>query len=571
MIIEYEDIKVRKQLIINKGTIDLPETGITVIRGENGSGKSLLLRKVFLEMENACYIDQSTNNILREKNVLENIKLNDSDDCHNEVLALLKKFDSEYLLSHSGQELSGGEKRILSLLRGIDSGAQLLIFDEPTNELDHKNVVKFLSLINQLKKDHSIICVTHDDRIVEDADRIYEITNRELVAKNVNSNVEKEEEVKKIKYVKRTFEKRYQFFESLFTRRISSMIFILLVMVTAVYSIEKYIEFQRDKVQAMETNQIDIFMPNATNEYETYEGAIPIGVFADYDNGVNISEISEIYIDALNKSKTKGLTFSLKKPNNIDTDVFVIELYDISNSNNVYVPERYTNTICNDTLASSLLDTTDHFTLYHDDILDKNTEHNVCKMTDIEAYNTIVNIQLSSNENMRVQHLIIRLDEDYGFSDFLSSEYFDSISSGNYMIRSNETILIYNSIESLRLVRTALIILFSVFGLGLLLDITFSLLYFKEKKSTIKTIVNYGVDQSDLSKIIKKKYSLVVFKSLSFIALLLYCVIRYSISDFDAFIYTIMLLVILYILILEIISSFIFKNRVSKQYDWRYR
>lgn len=60
---------------------------------------------------------------------------------------------------------SGGEKQRLFIIRTVLSGAKVLIFDEPTSALDDDNTERFKNILNVVKKDCTIILVTHDRRL----------------------------------------------------------------------------------------------------------------------------------------------------------------------------------------------------------------------------------------------------------------------------------------------------------------------------------------------------------------------------------------------------------------------
>jgi len=74
--------------------------------------------------------------------------------------------------------LSGGEKKRIAVLRGLIPDKEMYIFDEPTNELDAKNTKKVLELINDLKEHAIVVVVTHDKRMISQADQLIEISNK---------------------------------------------------------------------------------------------------------------------------------------------------------------------------------------------------------------------------------------------------------------------------------------------------------------------------------------------------------------------------------------------------------
>ncbi len=65
-------------------------------------------------------------------------------------------------------ELSGGEQQRVSIARAIVNGPPLLIADEPTGNLDPKNSMEIMQLLEQInEKGITVIVSTHDRDIVD--------------------------------------------------------------------------------------------------------------------------------------------------------------------------------------------------------------------------------------------------------------------------------------------------------------------------------------------------------------------------------------------------------------------
>ncbi len=77
--------------------------------------------------------------------------------------------------------LSGGEKKRVCIARGLLRPADIYIFDEPTNDLDHKNAMNVIRSINKLKKDAIVIVVSHDERVMKKADQLIEFNNKVMI------------------------------------------------------------------------------------------------------------------------------------------------------------------------------------------------------------------------------------------------------------------------------------------------------------------------------------------------------------------------------------------------------
>jgi putative ABC transport system ATP-binding protein len=70
--------------------------------------------------------------------------------------------------------LSAGEKQRVAIARAIASDPPILLADEPTANLDRQVGTQIVSLLRQLAVEHgkTVMLVTHDDRLLEYADRV---------------------------------------------------------------------------------------------------------------------------------------------------------------------------------------------------------------------------------------------------------------------------------------------------------------------------------------------------------------------------------------------------------------
>ena len=78
------------------------------------------------------------------------------------VVGLLNKMNAKPC------ELSGGEQQRISIARAIVNGPPLLIADEPTGNLDPKNSMEIMQILEQInEKGITVIVSTHDRDIVD--------------------------------------------------------------------------------------------------------------------------------------------------------------------------------------------------------------------------------------------------------------------------------------------------------------------------------------------------------------------------------------------------------------------
>lgn len=119
--------------------------------------------------------------ILFDRSIKENIaypKLT----LNEESSRLIRKFNMTRLINREQEgknvrnSLSGGEKKRIDFIRAISRKADIYFLDEPTNELDAKNVTKVIDEINRLKKQEKIVVIiSHDKRVEDIADEVVNI------------------------------------------------------------------------------------------------------------------------------------------------------------------------------------------------------------------------------------------------------------------------------------------------------------------------------------------------------------------------------------------------------------
>ena len=74
---------------------------------------------------------------------------------------------------HRATQLSGGEMQRVAIARALANRPALLLADEPTGELDAATGQEILDLFRRLNRDGaSLVVVTHDERLAEQADRV---------------------------------------------------------------------------------------------------------------------------------------------------------------------------------------------------------------------------------------------------------------------------------------------------------------------------------------------------------------------------------------------------------------
>ncbi len=182
---------------------------IVGIKGESGSGKStilsLLLRFYNVSDNSILYNGIDINNIntksLRENvtmvsqntylfndTILNNLKIANQNASMEDIIEACKKasihdfiesLPDKYntRISNDVENISAGEKQRLGLARAFLSNAKLILLDEPTSNVDSLNENIILKSLNDIKRDHAIILVSHRLSSMSICDKIYYIEN----------------------------------------------------------------------------------------------------------------------------------------------------------------------------------------------------------------------------------------------------------------------------------------------------------------------------------------------------------------------------------------------------------
>ena len=200
--IKNTQIKTPDGRILYKGSLSIGEKGLYIIKGANGTGKSTLLRAIIgnlspEQVDGEIYV--STNllesvSFLRYPlflfcgNVLQNIKGAPNLQKEIEIHKLLKfnppNLDKEIKLDPLN--LSSGEAQKVVLLREISKESNMILFDEPTTNLDSEAIYELKNYVEKEKNNKLILLIMHDDSFDNIADGFIFIEDKKLWMENAN-------------------------------------------------------------------------------------------------------------------------------------------------------------------------------------------------------------------------------------------------------------------------------------------------------------------------------------------------------------------------------------------------
>jgi len=201
----------RKQVLYDIN-LDLPYGQIVIMTGPSGSGKTTLLTLMgalrtvqqgslkVLNQEivglarsqlvnvrrNIGFIFQAHNlfgSLTASKNVEMAIELTDDwQEKRERAVSMLSQLGLEERVDYKPKSLSGGQKQRVAIARALVNQPPLILADEPTAALDKKSGRDVVTLMQKLAKEEgrTILMVTHDNRILDVADRIITMVDGRL-------------------------------------------------------------------------------------------------------------------------------------------------------------------------------------------------------------------------------------------------------------------------------------------------------------------------------------------------------------------------------------------------------
>jgi len=89
---------------------------------------------------------------------------------HEQVIALPDGYDT--LISDDNRGLSGGLVQRIAITRTILGDPQIILMDEPANNLDQQGEKQLLGLLKILSTDHTVLISTHSPLFLSQADAI---------------------------------------------------------------------------------------------------------------------------------------------------------------------------------------------------------------------------------------------------------------------------------------------------------------------------------------------------------------------------------------------------------------
>ncbi|MEM9543470.1 MAG: DevA family ABC transporter ATP-binding protein [Cyanobacteria bacterium P01_E01_bin.42] len=210
----------RKQILFDVDLV-LRSGDVIIMKGPSGSGKTTLLtlmgglrspqsgslrvfgqelvgagkKHMVATRRNIGYIFQAhnlLNSLTARQNVQMSIELHESISSHQakeRSIAMLSAVGLEDRINYYPAQLSGGQKQRVAIARALVSHPKMVLADEPTAALDSKSGRDVVEIMQNLAQEQgcTILIVTHDDRILDVAERLVHMEDGRLSERTISS------------------------------------------------------------------------------------------------------------------------------------------------------------------------------------------------------------------------------------------------------------------------------------------------------------------------------------------------------------------------------------------------
>ena len=206
--INFKDVSFSydKELIFEKINFSIKKNTIFGIKGLSGSGKTTLINlllgflkpqsgKILVDntsiyqnlkkwQENIGYVPQKV--FIADGTLEENIAFGEDkekiDKNHINKVFVMSKLQKSFAnlnvrVGELGNKISAGQIQRIGIARALYMKPKLLILDEATNNLDNETEEEILNEIKELKKNLTIIIISHEKRIQKICDNFFNLDN----------------------------------------------------------------------------------------------------------------------------------------------------------------------------------------------------------------------------------------------------------------------------------------------------------------------------------------------------------------------------------------------------------
>ncbi|MGN0165793.1 MAG: ATP-binding cassette domain-containing protein [Lachnospiraceae bacterium] len=570
MYLYFDNIDINDRRLIEKGCFCLREHTIHVIHGKNGCGKTLLLKNIQMNPQNEGYrivlMDQNNTLLLPGMDVLHNIAMTNDSQRLEEVKAAMIKMGYEQLLLRNIKKLSGGESRLVNALRCAMSDADVLLIDEPTNDLDYIMVEQMVALIRTLRDSKTMLIVTHDDRMDELADVFYNIADNRVqqvgktetvLSQKPVSDTGSGEDGRKICFTEEpTFIKKafhYNFVPVLLT--------VLFVMVLCLQALE-YKTVAGEEVPRLADNQVNIY--NFYSRWQDLESGKGMPAFAVRTLS-SISMIDQVKIMGEIEAffqKSYAELYEIPLESSETYTVYPMEFFNPETEETIFVLDYYLQKYHEISLGEAGIRTDDCFD--EPDIL--KTGDKVYTF-DSEKYLDCVE-EIKAQDSYILMAAYVTMKEGYSVNDFLNSEIMNEMSAHTCLVASNETYAYQHQLKLLSRIGKEIKVLLFMALATCVSGICSLYLFLTLKKQTIMVFRNYGVSDSAVQTAAQHKMNNRIVLLAAALSYGIWNAVYYRLLPFSQANFIFFIVLIIYLSLVYKMGSIITGHMIKKYYRW---
>lgn len=219
--IEFKDVSFNyeKQASLKNINFTIEPNTFTAIVGKSGSGKSTIFRLLLrlYRVNKGCILLDDINiydyskevyssnvSIVTQKpfifdmSIRENFNLVDSNHqhqieackicgIHDFIMSLKDGYNTK--LIKDAENISTGQKQLIALARTLLSKSEVLLFDEVTSALDVETSEQVVKIFKNLRKNHTVLMITHKPELMKIADDIIVIDKGKMVGRGKHEDL----------------------------------------------------------------------------------------------------------------------------------------------------------------------------------------------------------------------------------------------------------------------------------------------------------------------------------------------------------------------------------------------
>ncbi|MBV8488500.1 MAG: ATP-binding cassette domain-containing protein [Planctomycetaceae bacterium] len=199
--------------------LEISKGEMVIMTGPSGSGKSTLLTLIGAlrrmqegvlhvlghDLSHSSQTEQvelrknigfifQQHNLFSSLTAIENVRMATAlrpgsvKEMNDRSIAILTRLGLSDRIEHLPSELSGGQKQRVAIARALVNDPPLVLADEPTASLDAQSGQTVLELLRQMAdgpKQTTVLLVTHDQRVIDHADRIVNMVGGKIVTNSL--------------------------------------------------------------------------------------------------------------------------------------------------------------------------------------------------------------------------------------------------------------------------------------------------------------------------------------------------------------------------------------------------